>query len=375
VPYRRFDRSSVRMEPLSARENKKWIEQDHIPPDAPVPELSDQSRELLEETASRIRTARAGDRPVVAAFGAHTIKNGLGPVLLRLIEQGWFTHLATNGAGIIHDWEFSFQGASCEHVGPLVKEGRFGNWEETGFFINLALNIGAFEGKGYGESIGALIENEGLEIPDPSELEAAVRNWEHDPESAAAAADLRSIFTCQERRTIGEPLRPGRLEIPHPWKRYSIQAGAYRLGVPFTGHPMFGHDIIYNHPMNHGPAVGRTAERDFLTYAEAIRRIEGGVYLSIGSAVMSPMIFEKSLSMAQNVALQEGSAITRHYILVCDLAESHWDWQKGEPPEDHPAYYLRYNKSFSRMGGTMRYLQIDNRDLLLALLELLGGSP
>ena len=101
--------------------------------------------------------------------------------------------------------------------------------------------------------------------------------------------------------------------MPHPWKQYSIQAGAFQAGVPFTGHPMIGHDIIYNHPMNHCACLGRAAERDFLTYAESVSRLEGGVYISIGSAVMSPMIFEKSLSMAQNLAIQRGEHIDDHY--------------------------------------------------------------
>ncbi len=157
--------------------------------------------------------------------------------------------------------------------------------------------------------------------------------------------------------------------MAHRWKRYSAQAAAFRLGVPFTAHPMIGHDIIYTHPMNHGASLGRAALRDFLAFAGTIRDIEDGVYLSIGSAVMSPMVFEKSLSMAQNLAAQEGRAIRNHYILVVDLAESSWDWSRGEPPEDDPAYYLRYNKSFSRMGGTMRYLRMDNRDFLLHLLH------
>jgi hypothetical protein len=135
---------------------------------------------------------------------------------------------------------------------------------------------------------------------------------------------------------------------------------------------MIGHDIIYNHPMNHCAALGRAAQRDFLAYAESISRIDGGVYISIGSAVMSPMVFEKSLSMAQNLAIQRGEHIDKHFILVSDLAESTWDWSLGEPPEDNPAYYLRYNKSFSRMGGTMRYLQSDNRELLLNLAHQLG---
>ncbi|MBP88468.1 MAG: hypothetical protein CMJ64_17430 [Planctomycetaceae bacterium] len=366
MPHPQLDRFAVRMEPLRARESKRTIEVDHVSPDAEPPRLTDEGQRIVEDVVQRIYDARANSRPVVVAFGAHAIKNGLGPVFLRLIERGWFTHLATNGAGVIHDWEFAYQGRSCEHVGPMVSEGRFGNWQETGFNINLALNVGAYEGRGYGESIGAMIETEGLDIPAAAKLEDTMREAiASDPLKAAAAADL--LYVVREF-----DLAPGRLEIPHPWKQYSIQAGAFRLGVPFTSHPMIGHDIIYNHPMNHCAALGRAAQRDFLTYAESISRIEGGVYLSIGSAGMSPMVFEKSLSLAQNLAIQRGEHIDNHYILVSDLAESTWDWSQGEPPEDNPAYYLRYNKSFSRMGGTMRYVQADNRGLLLNLIHLLG---
>ena len=366
MPLAQLDRFAVRMEPLRARENKKSIDVDHVSPDASPSELSDEGQRVLEETVGRIRAARAASRPVVATFGAHAIKNGLGPVFLRLIERGWITHLATNGAGVIHDWEFAYQGQSCEHVGPMVSEGRFGNWQDTGFNINLALNVGAYEGKGYGEAVGAMIETEGLDIPAAGELEEVIRNGiADDPLRAAAAADLLYVVRAFD-------LSPGRLEIRHPWKQYSIQAGAFRLGVPFTSHPMIGHDIIYNHPMNQCAALGRAAQRDFLAFAESISRLDGGVYLSIGSAVMSPMVFEKSLSLSQNLAIQRGEHIDGHYILVADLAESTWDWSRGEPPEDNPAYYLRYNKSFSRMGGTMRYLQADNRDLLLNLTRLMG---
>lgn len=366
MPYPQLDRFQVSMDPLGTRENKKFIEQDHVSPDTDCPPLGEPAQRLVADVVERIRTARDNNRPVVVAFGAHAIKNGLGPVFLRLVERGWLTHLATNGAGVIHDWEFAWQGQSCEHVGPMVNEGKFGNWNETGFNINLALNVGAWEGKGYGESVGAMIENEGLEIPDVAELEKLItRQARIDPFRVAAAADLIGIIQAFE-------LEAGWLEIPHSWKRFSIQAGAFREGVPFTSHPMIGHDIIYNHPMNHCAALGRTAQRDFLTYAESVSRLEGGVYLSIGSAVMSPMIFEKSLSLAQNLAIQKGEHIDGHYILVSDLAESTWDWSQGEPPEDDPAYYLRYNKSFSRMGGTMRYLQADNRELLLNLVHQLG---
>lgn len=364
----KFDRSRVRMRPLSERENRASIERDHVDPETRPRDISLESRQLLDEVAGRIAAARDQERSVVIAFGAHAVKNGLGPVLGALMEDGWLTHFATNGAGIIHDWEFSFLGESSENVARNVAEGTFGNWEETGFFINLALNVGAWRGLGYGASVGALIEEEGLTIPSREELlEAVVTGLPDDPERSAAAADLLTVVRAFD-------LEPGRVHVPHAWKRFSAQATAYRLGVPFTGHPMIGHDIIYNHSMNHGAAVGRTAMRDFLTYVDSISRLEGGVYLSVGSAVMSPMIFEKSFSMSQNVAIREGSRIRNHFILVVDLAESPWDWSRGEPPEDDPSYYLRYNKSFSRMGGTMRYLQMDNRDFLLHLWRRLRGS-
>lgn len=365
MPYKKLDRFKIKMEPLAARQNKKAIEQQHVPPTQAPNEQPEATQKVLDETAERIRTARANDRPVMLAFGAHTIKNGLAPVLIQLMEEGWITHLATNGAGIIHDWEYAFQGQSSEDVEKMMAEGRFGNWEETGFYLNLALNVGAWEGKGYGESVGALIHNQGLEIPSPEALEkVAAEALSSDPEKGAAAADLLHVV-----RRFG--LTPGRMEVPHPWKKYSAQAAAFRLEVPFTGHPMIGHDIIYNHPMNQGAPLGRTALRDFLTFAESVSRMEGGVYLSVGSAIMSPMVFEKSFSMAQNLALQHGGPILHYYMLIADLAESNWDWSQGEPPEDNPDYYLRYNKTFSRMGGDMRYLAIDNRDLLLAICQQL----
>ncbi len=366
MPYEQFDRSRVKMEPLSARENKKFIERDYVAPDAVPAAMSPRARATIEEVAARVRAARLAARPVMVTFGAHAIKNGLGPVFQKLIEGGWVTHLATNGAGIIHDWEFAYQGKSCEDVEAMVRDGRFGNWQETGFLINLALNVGAYEGLGYGESIGALIQNEGVTVPSADQLTREISvGLSRDAEQAAAAADLLSVIRRFD-------LDKGWLSVPHAFKQYSVQAAAYLAGVPLTGHPMIGHDIIYNHPMNHCASLGRTAQRDFLAFAQSVSQLEGGVYISIGSAVMSPMVFEKSLSMAQNIAIQRGDHIDHHYLLVCDLAQSNWDWAQGEPPEDNPAYYLRYNKSFSRMGGTMRYLQSDNRDFLLTLVHMLA---
>jgi hypothetical protein len=370
MSYPQLDRDKLIVKALADRPNKLAILKDHVDPEQTPRNLGGEDTKVMVELAMRIREARAAGRPVVMAFGAHTIKNGLSPVLIRLLEEGWLTHLATNGAGIIHDWEFAYLGQSSEDVKENVRRGEFGIWQETGFYINLAILVGAYEGLGYGESVGKMIEREGLCIPGGDELRAEISDFIMAEDRIAAAADLLGVI-----RKFN--LKPGWLAIPHPFKAYSAQAAAYRLGVPFTGHPMIGHDIIYNHPMNHGAAIGRTALRDFLSFAESISRIQDGVYLSVGSAVMSPMIFEKALSMSQNLALQEGRRIDRHHITVVDLAESTWDWQAlGEPPKDNPAYYLRYCKTFSRMGGTMRYLCADNRDFLLTLTQALGrGSP
>jgi hypothetical protein len=370
MPYPQFDRTRLEIYPLRERENKVCIERDQVPPGTAPGPLSARTAAAVLETAQRLRQARSEGRPVILAFGAHAIKNGLGPVLIRLIEAGWLQHLATNGAGIIHDWEFAFLGQSSEDVRGNTARGRFGLWQETGFHLNLALLLGAYDGLGYGESIGRLIHDDRHLVPGRDELLDAIRAAPDSPEAAEHAAAAADLLAVLERHTVPR----GLIEVPHAWKRFSVQAAAYRLGVPFTAHPMIGHDIIYTHPLNHVAAVGRTAQRDFLSFADSVSRLSGGVYLSVGSAVMSPMIFEKSLSMSQNLALQAGQGIRDHFIVVVDLAESHWDWSSTEPPVESPDYYLRYCKTFSRMGGTMRYVSADNRDFLLALSGELGVS-
>lgn len=361
MPYPKFDRGKIRFGKLADRSNKVDISRDHVNAGDKHAKISASDDLIISNTAERIINARKDKRQVIIAFGAHTIKNGLAPVLISLMENGWLTHLATNGAGIIHDWEFAYQGKSSEDVRENVSKGQFGIWEETGFYINLAIAVGAYEGLGYGESIGKMINREGLDIPEMEVLKySALHNFESDPDLAAAAADLAGTISKFS-------INPGFFKIPHPFKKYSVQAAAYRLGIPFTGHPMFGHDIIYTHPANNGAAIGRTALNDFQAYAESVRKIENGVYISLGSAVMSPMIFEKALSMSRNVEMEKGNLINDHFMLVVDLASSDWDWKKGEPPAENPAYYLRYLKTFSRMGGEMQYLKADNRDFLVSL--------
>jgi hypothetical protein len=357
-----FDRDRLKIKSLSERKNSLSIDNDMVPVNGEPVNLSGPSKDLIRKITGRIKEARVKNKSVILAFGAHTIKNGLAPVIMKLIRNGWITHLATNGASIIHDWEFAFQGKTGENVRENIRNGEFGIWDETGFFINLALITGAYEGLGYGESIGRMIAEEGLHIPELAQLAAeGCIKPDTVAEKASAAIDLYGAIKKYK-------LKEGFMRIPHPYKEFSLQADAFTLKIPFTGHPMFGHDIIYCHPMNHGAALGRTALKDFLSFTASVSNLEEGVYISLGSAVMSPMIFEKALSMAQNIEIQHNNHITRHFIIVVDLAKNDWDWiGNGEPPADNPSYYLRYCKTFSRMGGEMHYLTADNRDFLLEL--------
>ena len=377
---RLFDRNSIHAKPLSERVNKLDIERDVIAPESYPGLLSELAEADVAAAAAEIRLAKTRGAPVVLAFGAHSIKNGLSSTMIRLMAGGFVTHFATNGAGIIHDWEFAFQGRSGEDVRRYVAEGQFGIWDETGTYLNLAIALGAYRGLGYGESVGRMVLDDGLDVPSDDELREAIAAGASPTADAgvldmsAAAADLRALLRSLGRSDARENLsmEPGWVRIEHPWKNYCLAAAAARSGVPFTCHPMFGHDIIYTHPANRGAPIGRTAERDFLSFVDSISRLEGGVYLSLGSAVMSPMIFEKALSMSRNAARTKGEAIEDFSLHVVDLARSTWDWKRdGEPPQDDPAYYLRFNKTFSRMGGRMSYASADNRAWLVALLHAL----
>jgi hypothetical protein len=117
--------------------------------------------------------------------------------------------------------------------------------------------------------------------------------------------------------------------------------------------------------------IGRAAGIDFRLFGRAVENLEGGVVLCVGSAIMGPQVFEKSLSCVNNLRLQSGkSVITNHSIYVVDIQDGgRWDWSQGEPPKSNPAYYLRFCKSFSRMGGKMEYVQADNVAFLHSLLH------
>ena len=139
---------------------------------------------------------------------------------------------------------------------------------------------------------------------------------------------------------------------------YSIQNSAFSNNVLFTVHPCYGQDIIYTHPLSDGVSIGKTAEIDFLKFVNSVSNLEGGVYMSVGSAIMSPMIFEKALSMSRNIAKQEGKGVKDFMIVVNDIQKGEWNWGTGiEPTKDNPAYYLRFCKSFDRIGARkMHYI-------------------
>jgi hypothetical protein len=315
---------------------------------------------------ARIKAARKRDASVMLLYGAHLIKNGALRLVISLMEKGWVTHLATNGAGTIHDWELSHLGRTEESVRKNVATGTFGTWDETGRCIQLALMGGALQGYGYGRSLGRFILDDGTQLPDQGELERLLREQPGHPLAAARADLLQAILIHK--------LPAGRIEVKHPWKNTCIVSQACRLNVPFSVHPGIGYDIFSNHPMFNGAVVGRAAEMDFRLFGRAVEGLDGGVVLSVGSAIMGPQVFEKSISCVNNLRIQAGRKIVQdHDIFVVDIQDGgNWDWSGGEPPKDNPAYYLRFCKSFARMGGTMSYVQSDNVTFLHNLLHGLG---
>jgi len=358
----RIDSSRLQVHPLANRNSLSRVEDILVDPDANPPDCAPEVARQIGACATRIREARRRNAAVILIYGAHLLRNGAARIMDRLLADNRITHLATNGAGSIHDWEFAFQGRSTECVRSNVAEGKFGAWDETGRNIMLALLSGGAFGWGYGDSLAAFIHGDGTVLPAPASLRKLVsENLSHP--LASARLELAQFM---ERHG----LPPGRHRVEHPWKHASIFASAFTHGVPLTVHPGIGYDIISCHPMFSGAAVGRAAQVGFETFCGSVEDLDNGVVLSIGSAIMGPQVFEKSLSCVNNIRLQEDRPpIAGHSIHVVDLQPGDWDWSQGEPPKDNPAYYLRFCKSYARMGGDMRYIQCDNTAFLHRLLH------
>jgi hypothetical protein len=201
----------------------------------------------FKEVVGRILKARRRGKPVILAMGAHPIKVGLSPLIIHLMEKGILQGVALNGAGIIHDFEIAFAGKTSEDVASEIGQGSFGMAEETGRMINQAVNQGREKGWGIGRSVGNMI-------------------W-------------KSKF---------------------PFRGMSITAAGVRLGIPVTVHVAIGTDIIHMHPKSRGEALGEGSHRDFRLFAAMISRLQGGVFLNFGSAVILPEVFLKALTLVRN---------------------------------------------------------------------------
>src|SRR4051812_39774070 len=243
MPYPTFDRSRLRIQPLARRQHDLDLSA-VLPLDAPLPPFTHPALPVL---GRRLVEARRQGRSRILLMGAHVLRAGVARYLIDLMERGLVSHLAMNGAGPIHDWEFALVGATTESVARYVRTGEFGLWEETGR-MNDVIRAGAGAGLGLGEALGRAI-----------------------------------------------------LEGPFPHRDVSVLAAGVRLGVPVTVHVGIGYDILHEHPNCDGAAVGQTSYQDFLIFAETVRHLEGGVLLNCGSAVMGPEVYLKALAMARNV--------------------------------------------------------------------------
>lgn len=349
-----LDLGKLKVYPLSERKSLTRADDIVIDPESIPKACSASLSSLIQNCARDIKAARKRGASVMLIYGAHLLRNGAAKILDQMMGNDWLTHLATNGAGTIHDWEYAWFGASTESVEMNVGNGTFGTWNETASNIHLAIMAGALDGLGYGRSLGRLIHEDGVTLPTKEDLSVAIAKNPAD-KFTAARADLLRAMNEQDWPS-------GRITIEHRWKFASILAQAYKHNVPLTVHPGIGYDIISNHPVFSGAAIGRGAEWDFKLFGGSVDQLDGGVVLSVGSAIMGPQVFEKSASCVNNLRLQSGrSVVNGHSIYVVDLQDGGgWDWTAGEPPKTNAAYYLRFCKSYSRMGGAMHYLQCDN---------------
>ncbi len=349
-----LDLQRLKVFPLEARRSLTRVEEILIDPASSPASIPTHVLASVNTCAADLVAARKRQATVLFIYGAHLLRNGAALILERLMAQGWLSHLATNGAATIHDWEYAWLGRSTESVREGVAAGNFGTWDETGRNIHLALLAGGLSEEGYGGALGRFIAEDGATLPEPEMLRQSIREAPGHPRTPARA----DLLVAMERHG----LRPGRHAVLHRWKFSSILAQAVRHGVPLTVHPGIGYDIIANHPMFNGAVIGRAAEVDFKRFGGSVEGLDGGVVLSIGSAIMGPQVFEKSLSCVNNLRIQQGHAVVAgHRIYVVDIQDGgRWDWSTGEPPKTNPAYYLRFCKSFARMGGTLDYIQADN---------------
>jgi hypothetical protein len=269
-PYADFDLSDVKTYPIKSRKSKARVEDfaRPAPPGGSLGAFVDSLPGMLaaadfKAVVGAIVDAKRSGGGVVWGLGAHVIKTGLGPVLIDLMERGFVSALATNGASVIHDFEIALAGATSEDVDEALGPGRFGMAEETGRLLNAAINDGVGAGLGIGQAV------------------------------------TRFLAAKQPQ-----------------YARQSILAAAARLNIPVTVHIAIGTDIIHMHPAASGAALGEGSLRDFRYFVSNVARLEHGVYLNCGSAVVLPEVFLKAVALARNrgLALAQLTTVNLDFI-------------------------------------------------------------
>jgi phosphoheptose isomerase len=314
MPYPSVDLSLVRTYPLVQRENLVALD-DFVLPTTPPPPFDHPE---LAEVAARIVAARRAGRPVIWMIGGHVVKSGLAPVLIHLMERGVITHLASNGAATIHDFEIALLGHTSEDVARSIEDGSFGMAEETGAHMNRAIRAGARDGLGMGEALGRYLTS-----------------W--------------PLLT-----TGGEGVQAVR------YRDYSLLYNACRLGVPYTVHVAVGTDIIHQHPECDFAAVGWASGQDFKVFTASVCELEGGVFCNFGSAVIGPEVFLKALSVARNLGHPLREITTANF----DLLPLEQDYRRPAAKDD-PKYYYRPKKNIvirpTSLGGRGYHITGDHR--------------
>src|SRR6266849_1018190 len=310
--YEVFDRSRLVVKPLAERVNDLRL--DHwLALDSPAPPYA---HSQLNDVARRLVQAKSSGAARMLMMGAHVLRAGVNRHIIDLIERGFLDHIAMNGAGVIHDYELARIGATTESVARYIRTGEFGLWRETGEMNDWVVEAAAL-GLGLGENAGRRIES----------------------------SDYRQ-------------------------KSLSILAAAYRHSVPVTVHVGIGYDILHQHPNCDGAAFGAASYRDFLIFARTVERLEHGVLLSFGSAIMAPEVYLKALAMPRNVAHQNGREIRRFATALFDLVPIQGDIHK-ELPKTAPGYYFRPQKTMLVRtvadGGASFYFCGDHRATVPAL--------
>ena len=302
--YKVFDSDGIITYPLRQRANKVTLKDLVRPVDVEklVIDLPRETRGDIETVAEAIVSARKAGRPVVLFTGAHLIKNGLGPLLIELVNRRLVTLVAGNAATAIHDFELALIGQTSENVPDALSEGRFGMAREFAY-INAAVSLGDEQKLGFGESLGKMICDE---------------------------AFREMVFA----RVAGDD-RPRAFEHP----QVSVLAACFENDIPFTVHAGIGTDVTDQHPSFDARAKGGCSGRDFLIYTNEIAGLGGGgVILNIGSAVTGPEVLLKAVSMAANSGNAPKGIITADF----DIREYR---PAAMSDESSQGYYFRDQKS------------------------------